>query len=191
MSEQDKIDSITDEMIADAFNNTNFGRTDYRNILLEGVKKTAIGYHNGWTLTQIIRKLGLGKADTDNENNMLTESGLRFIEHAAILESSKRISALEGEVAELKEKLQHAEMAAEAEAKFADEFNLKIKELKANNHDLREALESCKSALVEVYNDESVPKDLRQIADESHCISKQALLATPAESLQAHDEVKS
>ncbi|HEY9210383.1 MAG TPA: hypothetical protein VIO56_03140 [Methylotenera sp.] len=74
---------VPDHEIEDAFKNTNFGRTDYKNILLEGVKKTAIGYHNGWTLTQIIRKLGLGVATSDNENNKLTEKGLLFIEQAA------------------------------------------------------------------------------------------------------------
>ncbi len=63
----------------------------------------------------------------------------------------------------------------------------KIVALQAEVNELREALESCKSALVEVYNDESVPKDLRQIADESHGIAKCALAATTAQCLQEHD----
>ena len=74
--------NIDQSIIDDAFKNTNFGRTDYRQILLEGVEKTALNYHNGWTLTQIIRKLGLGKPNKDdNSFNDITKEGLDFIKH--------------------------------------------------------------------------------------------------------------
>jgi hypothetical protein len=79
----DKEAMPTDAEILEAFKNTNFGRTDYKNILVEGVKKTAIGQHNGWTLTQIIRNMGLGRVSADHEKNLLTEKGLKFIEKAA------------------------------------------------------------------------------------------------------------
>lgn len=82
----DKEAMPTDADILDAFKNTNFGSTDYRKILTEGVKKTAIGQHNGWTLTQIIRNLGLGRISSAHEKNLLTDKGLRFIEQAAYAE---------------------------------------------------------------------------------------------------------
>ena len=70
---------VTDAEILEAFENTNFGDNNHREILLEGVKKTAVGYHNGWTLTQIIRRLGLGVAADDIATNKLTQKGLDFI----------------------------------------------------------------------------------------------------------------
>ena len=99
---------------------------------------------------------------------------------AATTEANKRIAELDSEVAELKVDINEYIKISGIQAS-------EITELQADNNRLREALESCKSALVEVYNDDSVPKDLREIADESHVLAKQALSATPAESLQAHD----
>lgn len=71
---------ISDAEIVEAFKNTRFGSDDHRKILIEGVRKTAINYHNGFTLTQIIRKLGLGKQHgNDAGANDLTEKGLNFL----------------------------------------------------------------------------------------------------------------
>jgi len=75
---------VTDAEIVEAFKNTHFGSTDHKAILIEGVRKTAIGYHNGFTLTQIIRKLGLGKQHGDDAGeNDLTEKGLNFLIQSA------------------------------------------------------------------------------------------------------------
>nr|WP_318380018.1 hypothetical protein [uncultured Enterobacter sp.]DAI87011.1 MAG TPA: hypothetical protein [Caudoviricetes sp.] len=68
------IDSpLTDEAIEAAFENTNFGRHDFRTILAETVMKRAAGYHSGWTATTICTRLGLlGKQERP------TKLGLRF-----------------------------------------------------------------------------------------------------------------
>lgn len=50
---------ITDDVILDAFHNTNFGRSDFRTILAETVMKRAAGYHAGYTATTICEKLKL------------------------------------------------------------------------------------------------------------------------------------
>lgn len=84
---------LTDEEIAAAFQNTNFGSTDFKNILLTGVKKTALRQHNGYTLTSIIRNLGLGvKSHDDEASNVITENGLMFIMQMATEKSAQEIS---------------------------------------------------------------------------------------------------
>jgi len=68
---------VTDEQIAIAFKNTNFGTTDYRRLLLTGVFKTMVGYSNGHTLTEIMKSLRLvGK------NYTVTKRGKEFIRQA-------------------------------------------------------------------------------------------------------------
>lgn len=67
---------LTDEVINAAFENTNFGRTDFRTILAETVMKRAAGYHSGWTATTICSRLGLlGKEERP------TKLGLTFAFH--------------------------------------------------------------------------------------------------------------
>lgn len=64
---------LTDEVINAAFENTNFGRDDFRTILVETVMKRAAGYHSGWTATTICTRLKLlGKQGSP------TKLGLRF-----------------------------------------------------------------------------------------------------------------
>ena len=50
---------ISDEEIEKAFNGCNFGGCDPRQLLEQGVLKRLTDYGCGWTLTQIMRKLGL------------------------------------------------------------------------------------------------------------------------------------
>jgi hypothetical protein len=50
---------VTDEEIAMAFTNTNFGRTDYRELLQSSVLKKLVGYHCGHTITTIMQELRL------------------------------------------------------------------------------------------------------------------------------------
>lgn len=67
---------LTDEVINSAFENTNFGRDDFRTILAETVMKRAAGYHSGYTATTICIRLGLlGKHDRP------TKLGLTFAFH--------------------------------------------------------------------------------------------------------------
>jgi hypothetical protein len=70
--------NLTDEEIEAAFENTNFGTTKYREILVEGVRKTVLGQHNGWTMTTIIRNLGFG-VPNKKDGNKVTKLGLEFL----------------------------------------------------------------------------------------------------------------
>lgn len=86
---------------------------------------------------------------------------------AKITEANKRIAELESEVAELKQERNDLNY-------LCMERLHKIEELQANNRDLRKALETIAAFNIDVR--------IKPIAE-------QALSATPAESLQAHDDV--
>lgn len=64
---------LTDEDIAEAFEGTNFGRTDYKHLLALSVLKKSLGYHCGHTITTIMVKSGLTK-----ESGKLTDAGKIF-----------------------------------------------------------------------------------------------------------------
>ncbi|WP_439412810.1 hypothetical protein [Enterobacter ludwigii] len=68
---------LTDEVVNSAFENTNFGRNDFRTILAETVMKRAAGYHSGWTATSICMRLGL----LSSKNQSATKLGLTFAFH--------------------------------------------------------------------------------------------------------------
>ncbi|ENZ5478200.1 hypothetical protein ACGU01_004842 [Enterobacter hormaechei] len=68
---------LTDEVINAAFENTNFGRTDFRTILAETVMKRAAGFHSGWTATTICMGLGL----LSSKNQSATKLWLTFAFH--------------------------------------------------------------------------------------------------------------
>ena len=50
---------LTDAEIAAAFAGTNFGHTNYRELLHASVFKKLVGYHCGHTITIIMEKMGL------------------------------------------------------------------------------------------------------------------------------------
>ncbi len=50
---------ISDKEIRDAFEGTNFGEPDYRNLLNRSVLKKLVNYHCGHTITCIMQELGL------------------------------------------------------------------------------------------------------------------------------------
>ncbi|MFB0711444.1 hypothetical protein ACEU59_09755 [Buttiauxella noackiae] len=68
---------LTDEVITQAFEGTNFGRTDFSTILAETVMKRAAGYHSGGTATYIATELGL----LSPKNQSATRLGLTFAFH--------------------------------------------------------------------------------------------------------------
>lgn len=68
---------LTDEVIAKAFEGTNFGRTDFRTILAESVLKRAAGYRDGYTATTICVELGLLKG----KDNKPSKLGMIFTLH--------------------------------------------------------------------------------------------------------------
>lgn len=50
----------TDEQIKTAFAGTNFGpNPDFVSIAKNGLLSVVVGYHNGYTLTQVLKSLGL------------------------------------------------------------------------------------------------------------------------------------
>lgn len=64
----------TDEQIESAFSGTNFGATDYKSLVRDGLLKVGFGYHNGFTLNKILQFLGLVKLKRDGSPK-LTERG--------------------------------------------------------------------------------------------------------------------
>lgn len=55
---------LSDEEIEKAFKGTNFGHTNYRELLNASVLKKLLDYHCGWTITCIMKELGLiGKTE--------------------------------------------------------------------------------------------------------------------------------
>ena len=98
-------------------------------------------------------------------------------------DKDKRIAALEGTVTRLR-----ARLIAEKELLY-DQIKIDMKtsreneQLKASNHVLREALQN----IVNTFYEETDVAWMRQCYDLME-LGKQALSATPAESLQAHDD---
>lgn len=70
----DLIADITDEYIAKHFENTNYGRTNYRDILGYGCLSAMAGFPNGHTTQRILINMGLvtGKLN-------LTKRGREFL----------------------------------------------------------------------------------------------------------------
>ena len=63
---------VTDEEIKKAFDGTNFGRADFRQLLNTSVLKKLVGYHCGHTITEIMKELGLiGKTEKPTKKGIL------------------------------------------------------------------------------------------------------------------------
>lgn len=67
------VERVTDADIARAFDGTNFGRTDHKHLLALSVLKKALKYHCGYTITQIMMRMGL-----TTEKGRVTEKGRLF-----------------------------------------------------------------------------------------------------------------
>lgn len=74
MRQIESIADITDEYIAKHFENTNFGHTNYRDIVGNGCLKVMAGYHNGYTARCILINMGLV-----TEKLKLTKRGREFL----------------------------------------------------------------------------------------------------------------
>lgn len=69
-----KPNPVTDDEIETAFQGTNFGHTEYRELLAASVFKKMVGYHCGYTITCIMEKMKLiGK------NGTATKRGKIFV----------------------------------------------------------------------------------------------------------------
>ena len=63
---------VTDEEIKKAFDGTNFGGADFRQLLNTSVLKKLVGYHCGHTITEIMKELGLiGKTEKPTKKGIL------------------------------------------------------------------------------------------------------------------------
>jgi len=63
---------VTDEEITKAFEGTNFGRSDFRELVNTSVLKKLVGYHCGYTITEIMKELGLiGKTEKPTKKGIL------------------------------------------------------------------------------------------------------------------------
>lgn len=68
---------MTDEEISSAFEGTNFGHTQYRELLNASVLKKLVGYHCGHTITTIMQEVGLiGKTEKP------TKKGIALVREA-------------------------------------------------------------------------------------------------------------
>lgn len=70
----DLIADITDEYIARHFEGTNYGHTNYRDIVGKGCLNAMAGYHNGYTTQCILIDMGL-----TTEKLRLTKRGREFL----------------------------------------------------------------------------------------------------------------
>lgn len=104
--------------------------------------------------------------------------------------------ASEQRIKELEEKLKYAELSADEEAKFADKFNIQVKELTASNNQLREALVASKNVIEIAMTDRDGNKFMYLNTRSGSMLSaldtldkcNKALSSTPAQSLAEHDK---
>ena len=72
-------DLVTDDEIAEAFENTNFGHTDFRGLLAQGCIKALAGWHQGHTLTTILDELRLISWNKQTSKIKVTAKGRHYI----------------------------------------------------------------------------------------------------------------
>ena len=72
-------DLVTDDQMKDAFNNTNFGHTDFRGLLAQGCIKALAGCHQGHTLKTILVELRLISSNKQAEKIKITAKGRHYI----------------------------------------------------------------------------------------------------------------
>lgn len=72
-------DLVTDDEMAGAFDNTNFGHTDFRGLLSQGCIKALAGWHQGHTLTTILDELNLINWNKQKQSIKVTAKGRHYI----------------------------------------------------------------------------------------------------------------
>lgn len=72
-------DLVTDDQMHEAFENTNFGHTDFRGLLAQGCIKALAGWHQGHTLTCILVELGLISWNRQSDKIKVTAKGNHYI----------------------------------------------------------------------------------------------------------------
>jgi hypothetical protein len=69
---------VPDELVNEAFKGTEFGKTPYREIMSQGLLKSACGFADGFTAESILVELGLLKIGS-NQKRILTRSGKDYL----------------------------------------------------------------------------------------------------------------
>lgn len=72
-------DLVSDEEVESAFQNTNFGRTDFRGLLAQGCIKALAGWHQGHTITCILEELRLISWNRNADKIKVTDKGRHYI----------------------------------------------------------------------------------------------------------------
>ncbi len=72
-------DLVTDDEVRQVFENTNFGRTDFRGLLAQGCIKSLAGWHQGHTLTTILDELKLIAWNKQKQTIKVTDKGRHYI----------------------------------------------------------------------------------------------------------------
>lgn len=72
-------DLVSDEQMHAAFENTNFGCTDFRGLISQGSIKALAGWHQGHTLTCILVELGLINWNRQTDKIKVTAKGKHYI----------------------------------------------------------------------------------------------------------------
>lgn len=72
-------DLVSDEQMQAAFENTNFGHTDFRGLLAQGCIKSLAGWHQGHTLTVILDELKLISWNRQTDKIKVTAKGRHYI----------------------------------------------------------------------------------------------------------------
>lgn len=72
-------DLVSDEQMQAAFENTNFGHTDFRGLLAQGCIKSLAGWHQGHTLTVILDELNLISWNRQTDKIKVTAKGRHYI----------------------------------------------------------------------------------------------------------------
>lgn len=71
---------LTNQQLEKAFAGRNFGTNNYAELLLEGLKKVATGYHNGMTMQNIMVEMKLAER-REKDFLVLTDLGLVYLSH--------------------------------------------------------------------------------------------------------------
>lgn len=74
---------VPDELVKEAFEGTNFGGTAHREIMSQGLLKSACGFAEGFTAERILVELGLLKIGA-NQKRILTRSGKDYLFEAFV-----------------------------------------------------------------------------------------------------------
>lgn len=72
-------DLVSDDEVDSAFQNTNFGHTDFRGLISQGCIKALAGWHQGHTITCTLEELRLISWNRQQDKIKVTDKGRHYI----------------------------------------------------------------------------------------------------------------